>query len=286
MTLNQNNIKRVYSPLIYPGGKGKVARELAAFALANNPKSFAVPFGGGSAVLLTVAAADPTITLHYNDMDARLAALFTVVSDANPRRYNELVTLVRGTTPSLELFDAVGPTHVSPSPKGFARRGKVTLAYAGLVRNRLAFSGIMNANAGARGGRAQTGSGDRIGARWNTATILKRLARMRELLVGRTTVTCGDFADVPYADAMVIDPPYVRKADKLYAHWFTFADHVRLARYVKANPKHWIVTYDNDPLVAQLYHTHDQEQHDMTYSITQGGATHVKLTELWVRSDV
>lgn len=281
-------IKRMYSPLVYPGGKGKVAVELAEFVLASNPKSFATPFGGGGATLLTIANADPNITLHYNDKDARIAALFHVLANPNSRSFDKLIALIESTVPSVELFDTMGPQNFSPDPANFRNPSKAMhlWAYAGLVRNRFAFSGVMHANSGVRGGRQQTGTW-KVDARWNPVTLVQRLRLHRTLLVGRTTVTADDFADVPYADAMVIDPPYVRKADKLYAHWFTFADHVRLAEYVLANPEgnRWVVTYDNDPLVEQLYRNSAQRTRDMIYSIAQGGgAGSVTETELWVTS--
>lgn len=275
---------KALSPLRYPGGKTRHAHMLAEYVLEGTPKTFADPFGGGGSALLAVADLDPHIKLHYNDMDARIAALFHVVSSPNPRMFNKLIRLLEDTEPSLGLFDALGPQHFSPSPIGYAKRGKVELAYAGLVRNRLAFSGVMHAGAGPKGGRASNGD---IGERWYGATVIKRLHNMRRLLVGRTTVTCGDFADVPSADAMIIDPPYVRKADKLYAHWFTLQDHIRLADYVHSLHGRWVVTYDNDPLVEQLYMKDTKCVHDMTYSGTAAGGQHlVKATELWVVSHV
>lgn len=278
-------IKAIPSVFAYPGGKSKQAVELVTYCLQDGPSTFAVPFGGGGSELLCAANADPDLTLFYNDKDARIAALFSVLANKDERPFRALMRLVESTVPSVELFDDMKT--FSPDPANFYNRNtsKVLWAYAGLIRNRLAFSGIMHQNAGVKGGRGQNGTRDTVHTSWMRDTTIKRLHRMRRLLVGRTTVSAWDFEAMPYTDAMVIDPPYVRKANKLYAHWFTYEDHVRLAEWVMGNPSpnRWIVTYDNDPLVERLYADAKQQSRDMTYSIAQGGGAGAQFeTELWV----
>lgn len=50
-----------------------------------------------------------------------------------------------------------------------------------------------------------------------------------------------------------IDPPYVKKGPALYENCFNDSDHASLSKIIKMLPTKWIVTYDEHPLIHQLY---------------------------------
>ena len=56
-----------------------------------------------------------------------------------------------------------------------------------------------------------------------------------------------------YDSLLYLDPPYVQKGPGLYENSFTDDDHRELAKSVRAYGGKWMVTYDTDALVDELY---------------------------------
>ena len=76
-----------------------------------------------------------------------------------------------------------------------------------------------------------------------------------------------------------IDPPYVIKGNRLYTNFFTEGDHLNLQRVIlkhldTAYP--WIITYDDCPLVRDLY----SRFHMQEYGISHNAGGTVKGQEI------
>lgn len=52
---------------------------------------------------------------------------------------------------------------------------------------------------------------------------------------------------------LYLDPPYVQKGPELYKNSFTGGDHNQLAESIKYYNNNWMVTYDANELVDELY---------------------------------
>ena len=79
-----------------------------------------------------------------------------------------------------------------------------------------------------------------------------------EAISDRLAGTDGLFAN--------FDPPYVVKGPGLYENSYTEADHREAAEVIAACPFPWIVTYDNVPLVSEIYSEFDRYLIDVGYS--------------------
>jgi DNA adenine methylase len=95
---------------------------------------------------------------------------------------------------------------------------------------------------------------------WNIVTT-DRLARAAEH-VQDTKITCGDYERLFTAAGdnvwVYADPPYVKdteleRSGKLYQYGFTYDDHRRLASVIRDCPHKVCLSYDNHPLVRELY---------------------------------
>jgi DNA adenine methylase len=68
-----------------------------------------------------------------------------------------------------------------------------------------------------------------------------------------------------------IDPPYCEKGQRLYTNFYRSSDHVALRGAVASLPCPWIVTYDNVPLVQELYSSYQQFTFNIQYSAANKG---------------
>jgi len=133
--------------------------------------------------------------------------------------------------------------------------------------NRTTFSGIIGGNAGPIGGRAQV-SDYTIGCRFEKERLARRIYNVKRLaddgrIIGvheacwQDTIRYAECAAANYpkkATVFYLDPPYIEKASRLYEQPFADCAHHELARYLTDETTHrWILSYDREPLVLDLY---------------------------------
>lgn len=64
------------------------------------------------------------------------------------------------------------------------------------------------------------------------------------------------------------DPPYYKKGSKLYVNFYTHADHVALSNAIKRlEYNYWVVTYDNENNIKQMYSEYRQNIYDLSYTV-------------------
>jgi DNA adenine methylase len=158
------------------------------------------------------------------------------------------------------------------------------LGYATFYLNRTSRSGVLNA--GPIGGHDQTGP-YKIDARFNRDNLSERI-RILSLYSDNIIVTSTDGKDVIKKFAgrsntfIYADPPYFDKARGLYMNAFSTADHRSLATVLNARARrNWILTYDNDPQVAELYEDRRRHEFELSYSAHRSR----KAQEIVVLSD-
>ena len=135
------------------------------------------------------------------------------------------------------------------SPDGLSSIQKAALA---VLDSRLSNSGIQNG--GPLGGRRQTGK-MKIGSRYEPHRLALGVITLHELLRGRfeahetdAVEFISNHSDIP----CLADPPYMAAGQQLYRHPMSEEDHRALARALK-DVERWVVTYDDHPLVWDLY---------------------------------
>jgi DNA adenine methylase len=182
----------------------------------------------------------PGITLHLNDMDPRVTAFWTVVSQADPTSYGRLLRRVGATTPSVELWRAEKTAGFDGSLDD--------LAFRALFLNRCTFSGNMSLTSGGPiGGYEQTGKW-KIDARWQLHLLVPSLENVRGLLSERSvSITTGSWEQVKRIPGMhYYDPPYTTDAAQLYSTAFSVDDHIALREHLRYFKYPWVLSYDQD----------------------------------------
>ena len=265
----------ILSPLRYPGGKrrlvGFVAEALRLSGL--QPLVYAEPFAGGASVALQLLASGHVEQAVLGERDPLVASFWrTVFHTRSPHRGAEALVRRMARAPvSVAEWDRLRALHP---------RTDLGRAAKCLYLNRTSFSGILAPTAGPVGGRAQT-SDHGIGCRFPLDRIARRL-RKAAVLAPRARVIEGDWSAAvdaaldgadPTRAFVYLDPPFFRKADRLYTHHFAYDDHVRLADGVAALAARgvpFMLSYDAADEIADLYTARGLPPHrvELMYSAT------------------
>ncbi len=258
-----------FSPLRYPGGKGKLAAFVAEVIKSNRLSDglYVEPYAGGAAVAWELLLTGVVRKVAINDVSWPIYAFWKCVLD----RTDELIRLIRDAPVTLETRAA--------AKDAFTRRadlGELEVGFATFFLNRTNRSGILNG--GMIGGKAQTGPW-KLDARYNKDELIdriERIARMRR----RITLTKMDAIDFLETHAprwgsktlVYLDPPYFDKGPDLYPNFYKHGDHASVATAVKElQGLSWIVSYDDVRPIHELYSGSTWLQYTIGYSAREKG---------------
>jgi DNA adenine methylase len=236
------------SPLRYPGGKGSLTpffRQLLS-AQTQPAEVFVEPFAGGAGVSLRLLVEGRVERIVLNDLDAGIAAFWRSVFHST----EELATLIENAEVAIDNW------HRQRAIRAKAKDSvdDLALGFATFFLNRTNRSGIL----GARpiGGLAQAGKW-KLDARFNKPALA---ARVRALGAFRDRVTIAEQNGATLVAGFLspgafiyADPPYLTQGADLYLDAMTWADHAKLAANLARSRGLWMVTYDHDARVGELY---------------------------------
>lgn len=259
-----------FTPLRYPGGKGKLApfvkRLLALNSLFDG--EYVEPYAGGAAIGLELLMSEYVSRIHINDISRPIIAFWKSILNHT----DALVRLIRDTPTTVRTWDRQKSIFAHPDD-----HDDLHLGFATFFLNRTNRSGILNA--GIIGGRDQTGPW-KIDARYNAVELSSRveaIARMsRRIQVSQEDALVflrRKLPVLPRKTLVYLDPPYYRKGKDLYHDFYEHADHETIARFVQAgmNSVNWIVSYDNVPAIRKLYVGCPSIRYGLVYSAREHG---------------
>ncbi|MBS3984341.1 MAG: DNA adenine methylase [Selenomonadales bacterium] len=225
------------SPLIWFGGKGRVAKHILRHAPQHT--CYVEPFGGAAHV---IAQKTPVYAEVYNDIDGDLVNFLLVVRENPQELFRRCDTLPY----SRELFQRF---RSAPAPSDAIEKA-VRFFYL----NR---SGIAKGNSSSAFSKS---TGWRSSYAHNTArtysaaceTILEFARRMKNVMIENR-----DFRDIlriydSDKTLFYVDPPYIGR-EKYYAGAFSEEDHRDLARILSGIQGKAMVSYYANPLLNELY---------------------------------
>ncbi|MGO4386146.1 DNA adenine methylase [Microvirga sp. 2YAF29] len=265
-----------FSPLRYPGGKGKLAPYLTEILELNRLQGghYAEPFAGGAAVALDLLFSERVRHIHINDIDHCVYAFwYSVVHETDA-----FVAKIDSTPITVETW--LQAREIKRQP---ASHDLIEVGFSTFFLNRTNRSGILNG--GLIGGLSQKGDW-KIDCRFNKSELISRVKRIG-FYRSRISVCNLDAADFLSGyvhnidgDCLIyIDPPYYVKGAYLYQNHYKHEDHVKLAEIIAEIDRHkWIVSYDNVEPIHSIYQTFEREQFDINYS----ARNHGKGTEVMV----
>jgi DNA adenine methylase len=254
-----------YTPLRYPGGKGKLAAYIKELMKENRllDGEYVEAYAGGAAIGLELLFHDYVSRIHINDLSRPLHAFWYGTLYHTDR----LCKLIRDTPLTLKSWDR--QRRVFGNQDDF---DDLTLGFATFFLNRTNRSGILNG--GIIGGRDQTGPW-KIDARFNRSELIYRIesiAKMKRRInltrMDALTFLKAGVSEWPAKTLIYLDPPYYVKGRDLYYDFYQHDDHEALSRFVtgKLIRQRWIVSYDNAPAVRGMYKGCQRLTYSLRYS--------------------
>ncbi|MFN3817128.1 DNA adenine methylase [Brevundimonas sp.] len=239
-----------FSPLRYPGGKGKLARFVAEVVRANGLQdgTYVEPYAGGAAVAFELLLTGVVRRIAINDLNLPIFAFWQAVLNDT----DDLTRLIRDTDVTMETRERAKRVFTE------AREASLELAFATFFLNRTNRSGILNG--GAIGGVKQDGPW-KLDARYNKDALVERIqkiSRMRRR-ISLTNLDAVEFLlqespKWPSKTLVYLDPPYYKKGRDLYYNFYRHDDHANVAFAThNINKVRWIVSYDDVEPIHGLY---------------------------------
>lgn len=253
-----------YTPLRYPGGKGKIVPYVKRLLEENSLVDgvYVEPYAGGAAVAMELLLHEYVRKVYINDISDGVAAFWRSVLDNT----DALCAAIKGANVTMEEWHRQREIQRSP-----AQHDDLTLGFSTFFLNRTNRSGILGA--GVIGGKEQKGHW-KLDARFNAVDLVLRIEAIARL---RSRIEFHQLDAIEFLNAVVpklpaksliyLDPPYYVKGSDLYLHHYQHDDHVRVAKRVaKIKSKNWIVSYDNAPEVQSLYSPYRSIVYGLSYS--------------------
>ena len=257
-------MKKIYSPLRYPGGKSKLSG-LTAQILADNKLSnghYVEPYAGGAGLALSLLFNEHVSDIHINDLDISIWSFWHCVLKKN-KELNELIQL----TP-VNMDEWYKQKEIQANPKKYS---VLEIGFATFFLNRTNRSGIINA--GVIGGRSQNGN-YKIDCRYNIEDLVERIQKIRKYKtrIHLSRLDALKFMqkkqkELPKRTLFYIDPPYFNQGSSLYKSFYGPDDHKFVSEIITKFKKPWIITYDNVPQISFLYKNFRQFTFNINYSV-------------------
>lgn len=268
-----------FSPLRYPGGKGKLAPYLSEVISINGLEGghYAEPFAGGAAVALELLFSEKVRHIHINDIDPCVYAFWhSVVHDTD-----EMIARIVETEITVDAWLAAREVKRNASSQSL-----IDLGFSTFFLSRTNRSGILNG--GVIGGLDQAGTW-KIDCRFNKADLISRIKRVGffKSRISVCNIDASEFlseyaSNIRNKCFLYIDPPYYVKGAYLYQNHYKHDDHVSLGQIVSKIDHHkWIVSYDNSEEIRIIYENFEQEQFSIDYSARH----YTKGTEVMIFSE-
>lgn len=253
-----------YSPLRYPGGKGKVADYFKQIFKDNllYDGTYVEPYAGGSSVALSLLFNEYASKIVINDIDKSIYSFWHSVLFETEK----LCKMIFDTPVTIENWEI--QRNIQKDKNHF---GLLKLGFSTFYLNRTNRSGILNA--GIIGGRQQTGEW-KIDARYNKRDLIDRIIRIA-LYKDKIELHNCDAVELIKSlrkslskkTLFYFDPPYYVKGKDLYLNYYIDKDHQEIADGIsKVKNQKWIVTYDDVAPIRNLYTNYRQKPFKLSYS--------------------
>lgn len=254
--------KYLLTPLRYPGGKTSLFEFFDTVIKEHGWKNitYIEPYAGGAGAGISLLLLEKVRHIVINDFDPAIYSFWFALKEHNA----EFIELVSNTPVTVEEWERQKKVYRAADTSD-----RLSLGFATFFLNRTNRSGILNA--GPIGGKQQLGEW-KIDARYNKKSLIEKI-KLIGLYSDRITVLNDDGSDViaKYAEDptsfFYVDPPYFVKGADLYLNAFKLKDHEKLAHTLnKFNQVKWLLSYDNEKDILELYPNREFRVFDLKYS--------------------
>lgn len=257
----------IYSPLRYPGGKGKLAPFMKVLIEKTGHKdgTYIEPFAGGAGIALDLLENDIVSQIVINDLDKGIYSFWRAILSETDR----FVEAVHEVPLSVEEWKKQREILLRADNKY-----SFELGFSTFYLNRTNRSGIING--GMIGGLEQNGVW-KLDARFNKDNLINRILKIAKkkecihLYNKDVASLIKNYLPKYEKEAFVyFDPPYFKKGKQFYLNFFNEQDHVRIEKMIRESVNcDWVITYDDVPEIANIYVNHELRRFDLNYSVAQ-----------------
>lgn len=253
-----------YSPLRYPGGKGKLAPFMKSIIeiTGHVGGTYIEPFAGGAGIALDLLENDVVSQIVINDFDKGIYSFWRALLSETDRFINE----INNVPLNIDEWNRQRRIMMNADNKY-----SFELGFATFYMNRTNRSGIIKG--GIIGGLEQNGKW-KLDARFNKNDLIKRILKIVEKKEGihiynkDVSSLIKNYLPKYEENAFIyFDPPYFEKGKQLYLNFFSYQDHVRIEKMINESVNcDWIITYDDVVDIANIYKNHVVRRFDLNYS--------------------
>jgi len=272
-----------YSPLRYPGGKGRLSDFIELLFKGNclNGGHYVEPYAGGASIALSLLINEYASVAHINDFDYSVFCFW----DSIINKPDEFCKKILDTSITVEEWKR--QKYIQNNKQEF---DSLEVGFSTFFLNRTNRSGILKG--GIIGGLEQHGQW-KIDARFNKTDLAKRIKRV-SLYQNRIKLYNQDAvslipkiaAELPSNSLIYFDPPYYKKGRDLYINFYKHEDHEKIFNVINGlGDINWIVSYDNVKPIRDLYSKFRQTTFDINYhagNASKGSEVFVFSDNLWV----
>jgi len=254
-----------HSPLRYPGGKARISKYIMKLIEKNNLNDavYIEPFAGGGGLALNLLYNEYVSKIILNDLNKSIFSFWYSTLNYN----EEFCKMIRNTPINIEEWEKQKKIQ-----KKKENANLLDLGFSTFFLNRTNRSGIIDG--GVIGGTGQNGKW-KIDARFNKDELIKRIELVYQY---------ADRIEIFNLEAMhfireiskknsrkslfFIDPPYYEKGRYLYENYYISRDHEKLYEVVSNIKNSWIVTYDKNQKISEMYSAYRQKEYTLNYSVS------------------
>jgi DNA adenine methylase len=272
-----------YSPLRYPGGKGRLSDFIELLFKGNclNGGHYVEPYAGGASIALSLLINEYASVAHINDFDYSVFCFW----DSIINKPDEFCKKLWDT--SITVDEWKRQKYIQNNKQEF---DSLEVGFSTFFLNRTNRSGILKG--GIIGGLEQHGQW-KIDSRFNKTDLAKRIKRV-SLYKNRIKLYNQDAvslipqiaAELPANSLIYFDPPYYQKGRDLYINFYKHEDHEKIFNVINGlGDINWIVSYDNVKPIRDLYSKFRQTTFDINYhagNASKGSEVFVFSDNLWV----
>jgi DNA adenine methylase len=262
-----NNMGIHYSPLRYPGGKNCIFSFVSNMFYENNliGINYAEPYAGGSGLALRLLFEGYVNHIYINDLDKSIFAFWRSIIN-RPDEFCDWIKSVKVNITSWNKYKAM--------QNYIADIDYFELAKSTFFLNRTNISGVIKG--GVIGGQKQKGK-YKIDARFNKQDLINRIQTISSL---KNHISLSNLDGLSFISNLnkkkeeifiYLDPPYFNKAADLYMNFYSKNDHTKLSKFVHKMHNKWMISYDNNDFILNLF----AEQNKVTYKLSYSASNRV-----------
>ena len=245
----------IKSPLRYPGGKSRAVKYLSQFI--PKFKELREPFFGGGSVSFYYVQNNPSAAFFASDLNYELYCFWSELKKSKDKLIREITFIKESYNDGRKLYKEIMER----------RNDDLTCLQRAIdffILNRITFSGIADS-----GGYSEQSFHKRF-----TDSSIERLETAYNIVKRIEFSNSGyeELIDRPGEDVFIfLDPPYYSTTNsKLYGkngNLHTNFDHIKFFETLRNCKQNFLITYDNNEFIRDLWHGFHQIQWKLQYGM-------------------